>query len=123
MIGNKVGTKVNSDNNLEDMLEEYISKYVICPNCSLPEVEMNKCSEHYMICNSCGHNNSNTNQNTSSDLVQFDLPVSCKVKKSTKELKKEAIIAKKQAILEARKSKTCKKFSTTRPSVVCQSSQ
>ena len=104
MFKTKVGTKINSDSNLEDMLEYYIVKNIICPNCSLPEINMNKCSERYMTCNSCGQDNSNKNSNKNSDISK-----SSKVKKSTKELKQEKIIAKKQAIIEARKSKTFKK--------------
>jgi translation initiation factor 2 beta subunit (eIF-2beta)/eIF-5 len=105
MIENKVGTKVNSDSSLEDMLEYYIVKNIICPNCSLPEIDMNKCSKRHMVCNSCGYDNSDNNL----DLTQLNMSRSSKVKKSTKELKKDAIAAKKQAILEARKSKTFKK--------------
>lgn len=105
IIENKVGTKVNSDSSLEDMLESYIIKNVICTNCSLPEIDMNKCSKRHMICNSCGYDNSDNKL----DLAQLNMSRSSKVKKSTKELKKDAIAAKKQAIFEARKSKTLKK--------------
>jgi translation initiation factor 2 beta subunit (eIF-2beta)/eIF-5 len=116
MIGNKVGAKVNSDDSLEDMLEYYIIKNVICSNCSLPEINMNKCSERYMTCNSCGQDKFNQvksdhkqSDHKQSDQKQLNMSISSKVKKSTKELKKDAIIAKKQAILEARKSKSIKK--------------
>jgi len=104
MFKTKVGTKVNSDSNLEDMLEYYIVKNIICPNCSLPEINMNKCSERHMICNSCGQDKLDQKQQ-----IQLEISISSKVKKSKKELKQEAIIAKKQAIIEARKMKTFKK--------------
>jgi len=95
-ISGKVGLKVMSEEILEDMLETYIVKHIICSKCSYPEIEMNKTNENYMICKSCGQNNSSVSSKKTKDT---------KTSKKPKELKKNKIAAKKQAIANARKSK------------------
>jgi translation initiation factor 2 beta subunit (eIF-2beta)/eIF-5 len=114
MFGDKVGVKVMSESAFETMLEQYINNNIICTTCKIPEIEMNKTSERYMFCNSCGHNNGSASLvsvaavASSTSANGTDGTNQTKGKKSAKELKKEAVSAKKQAILDARNSKASK---------------
>jgi translation initiation factor 2 beta subunit (eIF-2beta)/eIF-5 len=118
MFGDKVGTKVSSPEVYEEMIEAFIVKHVICQRCSLPEIEMDKTSENFMVCNGCGNNCDKSAKSTkstkSSDTLTDDAEIkTAKVKKSAKETKKEAATAKKQAIMNARKTKSSKVVSNS----------
>jgi translation initiation factor 2 beta subunit (eIF-2beta)/eIF-5 len=118
MFCDKVGVKVNSTEAteaIENMLETYIVNNIICSNCAYPELEMNKTSDNYMVCNSCGHNMSKSvGSSEFADLSGSDkmaesgnLTVSGKnkTKKSATEQKKEVRLAKKLAISMTREAK------------------
>ena len=88
IISNKIAIKSKTIIELENMIETFIIDYVICPECMLPELNLEPNTDNFNICDACGYNKTSINNIVISKTIDTESENMSKISKTEKKMSK-----------------------------------